>query len=113
MAHVLLGFHNYICADLKTHESSIAAEHGPLGRDDLSVFKFWSKKGTIVERVQRTPSDIFGLPGDHHGVRDLWEAHCARYGLKSVIWTIALMHFSKLLLIFIFTEKTSLLCYNL
>ena len=44
MAHVLLGFHNYICADLKAHESSIATEHGQLGRDNLSVFKFWSEK---------------------------------------------------------------------
>ena len=85
MAHVLLGFHNYMCADLKAHESSIATEHGQLGRDNLSVFKFWSKKGTVVERVLRTLSDIFGPSCDHHGVRGLWEAYCATHGLKSVI----------------------------
>ena len=70
---------------LQYHESSIATEHGQLGRDNLSVFKFSSKKGTVVERVLRTESDIFGPSGDHHGVRDLWEAYCARNGLKSVI----------------------------
>ncbi|XP_045198613.2 uncharacterized protein LOC123552927 [Mercenaria mercenaria] len=85
MAHVLLGFHNYICADLKAQQSSLVAEHGLLGRDNLSVFKFWSKKGTVVERALRTTSDVFGPSGDHHGVRDIWEAHCAKNGLKSVI----------------------------
>jgi hypothetical protein len=33
----------------------------------------------------RTTADIFGPVGDHHGVRDRWEAHCANLGIKSVI----------------------------
>lgn len=85
MAHVLLGFHNYICADLKALEKSLVQEHGPIGRDNLPAFKFWSTKGTVVERLLRTTSDVFGPSGDHHGVRDIWEAHCAKNGLKSEI----------------------------
>ncbi|KAL4219419.1 Piwi-like protein 1 [Mactra antiquata] len=85
MAHVLLGFHRYIGMNFKEHESGIVSEHGPLGRDSLSVFKFWNTKGTVVERTIRTVSEVFGPVGDHHGVRDLWEAYCAANGLKSVI----------------------------
>ncbi|XP_045169684.2 uncharacterized protein LOC123532337 [Mercenaria mercenaria] len=86
MAHVLLGFHNYICGtDLKEHESAITKEHGPLGRDVLPFFKFWSKKGTVLERALRTTSEVFGPAGNHHGVRNSWEAHCAENGVKSVI----------------------------
>ena len=86
MAHVLLGFHNYICGkDLKDHESVMVEEHGPLGRDALQSFKYWSKKGTVLERALRTTSEVFGPSGNHHGVRDSWEAHCAENGIKSVI----------------------------
>ncbi|KAH3790375.1 hypothetical protein DPMN_168574 [Dreissena polymorpha] len=35
MAHVLLGFHNYICADMKSLEKQIVQDSGPLGRDNL------------------------------------------------------------------------------
>ena len=85
MAHVLLGFHRYACNDLKLHETSLVGEKGPLGRDSLPVFKFWRTKGTIVERVLRTTSETFGPVGDHHGLRDRWESHCAMSGIKSVV----------------------------
>ena len=85
MAYILLGVHNYICSDLIAQENFLVPEHGPLGRDRLPVFKFWSKKNTAVERLPRTTSDIFGPSGDHHGVRDMWEAHCSQNGLKSNI----------------------------
>lgn len=48
MAHVLLGFHRYICQDLKDFETTLCAKEGPLGRDQLPVFKFWKTKGAIV-----------------------------------------------------------------
>jgi hypothetical protein len=35
--------------------------------------------------VVKTTSEVFGPAGDHHGVRDLWEAHCADNGVKSLI----------------------------
>ena len=85
MAHVLLGFHKYSCDDLKIMEKSIAETDGPLGRDALPVFKMWSKKGTVLERAIRTTSDIFGPAGDHHGLRDRWEAYCVNRGIKSTI----------------------------
>ena len=85
MAHVLLGFHRYIAMDRKSHESSIVAENGELGCDALPVFKFWRTKGTVVERTIRMVSEVFGPSGDHHGGCDLWEAHCAANGIKSVI----------------------------
>ncbi|XP_045190091.2 uncharacterized protein LOC123547228 [Mercenaria mercenaria] len=84
MAHVLLGFHRYICKDLKDHESKLT-EQEALGRDGLSVFSCWRTKGTVVERVLLTTSDVFGPSGDHHGVRDLWEAYCAANAIKSII----------------------------
>ena len=82
MAHVSLGFHRYICKDHVELEKSLVQENGPLGRDSLPVFKYWSKKGTAVERTLRTVSEGCGPAGDHHGVRDLWEAHCASNGKK-------------------------------
>ena len=85
MAHVLLGFHKYVCTDLKSYEETLSKENGPLGRDALPVFKFWSKKGTVAERVVRTTADTFGPAGDHHGLRDRWEAYCSNKGVKSVI----------------------------
>lgn len=85
MAHVLLGFHRYICKDIVELEKDLVKEKGPLGRDSLPCFKYWSKKNTAVERTLRTVSEVFGPAGDHHGVRDLWEAHCAVSGKKSVI----------------------------
>ena len=85
MAHVLLGFHNYLVPDLKEKEVKIVETGGPLGRDKLPVFKTWSKKQSAVERTVRTSSDTFGPAGDHHGVRDRWEAFCSTNGLKSVI----------------------------
>lgn len=85
MAHMLLGFHKYACDDLKILESNIVQEHGPLGRDTLSIFKFWGNKGTVLERVVRTTSDTFGPAGDHLGLRDRWEAYCSNHEIKSVI----------------------------
>ena len=85
MAHVLLGLHKYASSDLKIMEKEIIEENGPLGRDALSYFKFWAKRGTCVERVARTVSDIFGPAGDHYGLRDKWEAYCAHNGIKTII----------------------------
>lgn len=85
MAHVLLGFHRYVSNDLKEFEAVICSELGKLGRDGLTVFKFWNTKGTAVERTLRTVSEVFGPSGDHHGIRDLWEAYCSANGVKSTI----------------------------
>ena len=65
-------------------EEKITKDNGPIGRDALPAFKFWSKKELVIERVLRA-SDIFGPVGDHHGVRDRWEAHCANLGIKYII----------------------------
>ncbi|KAL3871322.1 hypothetical protein ACJMK2_039329 [Sinanodonta woodiana] len=81
MAYVLLGFHRYICNDIKVLEKSLVDQYGPLGRDSLPIFKFWSKAGTIIERVVRTTSDTFGPAGDHLGLRDRWEAYCTEKGI--------------------------------
>ena len=77
MAHVLLGFHKYICDDLKIFEKDL----GPLGRDELTAFKFWSKTGTVMERVAYSTSETFGPVGNHHGIRDQWEAYCTEKGI--------------------------------
>ncbi|XP_052808198.1 uncharacterized protein LOC128237051 [Mya arenaria] len=84
IAHVLLGFHRYACEDLKHEEKSLAADE-PIGRDQLPFFKNWSKKQPVVERVAYTTSTIFGPAGDHLGLRDRWESHCAAKGIKSLI----------------------------
>ena len=44
MAHVLLGFHSYIANDLKDFENRLTKTHGPLGRHQMEIFKFWGKK---------------------------------------------------------------------
>ena len=85
MAHVLLGFHSYAAKDLKVLETQIAEDLGPLGRDALPVFRFWNRTGTVMERVVRTASDVFGPVGEYIGVRDQWEAHCKAEGIKSII----------------------------
>ncbi|XP_063408128.1 uncharacterized protein LOC134691510 [Mytilus trossulus] len=85
MAHVLLGFHSYVKPELKQLETKLVEVHGPIGRDSLPVFKFWSKKELVIERVLRTTADVFGPVGDHHGVRDRWESHCSSLGIKSLI----------------------------
>ena len=85
MAHVLLGFHNYVKPGMKELETELVQANGPIGRDKLPVFKFWSKKEMVIERVLRTTADVFGPVGDHHGVRDRWEAHCSTSGVKSLI----------------------------
>lgn len=85
MAHVLLGFHRYACCDLKSLENKLINQNGPLGRDALPQFKFWTKKGTSVERVTRTVSETFGPAGDHFGLRDRWEAYCSQKGIKTII----------------------------
>ena len=82
MVHVLLGFHSYVKPEMKKMDERLTKDNGPIGRD---AFKFWSKKELVIERVLRTTADIFGPVGDHHGVRDRWEAHCANLGIKSVI----------------------------
>ncbi|KAH3725616.1 hypothetical protein DPMN_051463 [Dreissena polymorpha] len=64
---------------------NIVSKEGPIGRDSMPVFKNWSKKQTLIERVAKTTSDIFGPAGDHLGVRDKWEAHCSRNGTRSFI----------------------------
>ena len=43
MAHVLLGFHNFLVPDIKEKEMKIVETDGPLGRDKMPVFKTWSK----------------------------------------------------------------------
>ncbi|KAL4238812.1 hypothetical protein ACF0H5_003519 [Mactra antiquata] len=58
---------------------------GPVGRDSLSIFNTWTTSGTVLERVVCTTSENFGPAGDHHGVRDKWEAYCYEWGLKSAI----------------------------
>lgn len=85
MAHVLLGFHKYVADDLKKFEKEFIASEGPVGRDKLPFFKFWSKKQSILERISYTASDIFGPAGDHLGLRDWWDAYCASKGIKSLI----------------------------
>ena len=85
MAHVLLGFHRYVCKDIKDLESGIVSDIGPIGRDELSVFMFWKTKGTVVERLLKTVSDVFGPSSDHHGLCETWEAHCATTGTKLLI----------------------------
>ena len=85
MAHTLLGFNSYTCKEMKSTEQQCVESHGSLGRDSLSQFRFWSTKGTIVERAIRTTSEMFGPVGDHHGVNDLWEADCSAKGRKSII----------------------------
>jgi hypothetical protein len=85
MAHVLLGFHSYVKPEMKKMDERLTKDNGPIGRDALPAFKFWSKKELVIESVLRTTADIFGPVGDHHGVRDRWEAHCANLGIKSVI----------------------------
>ncbi|XP_052282199.1 uncharacterized protein LOC127879423 [Dreissena polymorpha] len=85
MAHVLLGFHRYVCTDIKLLEKELSEVGGPLGRDSLPAFKFWSKGGTVIERVVRTTADTFGPAGEHYGLRDRWEAYCRDNGIKSTI----------------------------
>ncbi|XP_045170683.2 uncharacterized protein LOC123533110 [Mercenaria mercenaria] len=85
MAHVLLGFHNYLSPELKQMEAKLTESNGPIGRDALPVFRSWSKKETFVGRTVRTTSDVFGPAADHHGIRDRWEAYCSTNGIKSRI----------------------------
>ncbi|XP_053381945.1 uncharacterized protein LOC128549357 [Mercenaria mercenaria] len=85
MAHVLLGFHKYACTDVKSVETSLAKESGPLGRDSLPAFKYWRSSGTVVERVVRTTAETFGPAGDHLGLKDRWDADCSQKGVKSVL----------------------------
>ena len=33
----------------------------------------------------KTVSDVFGPSGDHHGLCEIWKAHCAATGTKSLI----------------------------
>ncbi|KAH3725877.1 hypothetical protein DPMN_051730 [Dreissena polymorpha] len=47
MAHVLLGFHRYVCKDMKHVEKEIVAESGPIGSDNLPVFNFGRKQGLL------------------------------------------------------------------
>jgi hypothetical protein len=47
-------------------EEKFTKDNGPIGRDALPAFKFWSKKELVIERVLRTTADIFGPVGDHH-----------------------------------------------
>ena len=85
MAHVLLGFQNYIVPDTKEQEIEIVAKDGPLGRGRMPIFKAWSKKQSATERAVRTASDIFGPAGDHNGLLDRWEAHYSANAIKSLI----------------------------
>lgn len=45
MAHVLLGFHSYVKPEMKKMDERLTKDNGPIGRDALPAFKFWSKKG--------------------------------------------------------------------
>ena len=81
MAHVLLGFHKYICDDLKDREK--------LGRSN------WSTRTWRVTNLQdmeysfrkRCLYNIYvcGPAEDHHGLHDRWEAYCLNRGIKSTI----------------------------
>ena len=82
-AHVLLGFHANSEKELKRQQIELSASQ-PLGRDALPQFNFW-RKDLAASRVVRTTSELFGPVGEHIGVRDLWEAHCAAEGIKSHI----------------------------
>jgi hypothetical protein len=62
-------------------DERLTKDNGPIGRDALPAFKFWSKKELVIERVLRTTADIFGPVGDHHGVRD-------RLGVSTVSKTL-------------------------
>ena len=83
MAHVLLGFHNYSAKSLKAQEKDITETSGKFGRSALPVFKFWKQAASAAERTVRMAAEVFGPVGDHHGVRDRWEAHCSTAGIKS------------------------------
>ncbi|KAH3839779.1 hypothetical protein DPMN_113216 [Dreissena polymorpha] len=80
MAHVLLRFHRYVCTDIKLLEKELSEVGGPLGRDSLPAFKFWSKAGKVIERVVGNTADTFGPAGEHYGLRDRWEAYCRDNG---------------------------------
>ena len=82
-AHVLLGFHANSEKELKRQQIELSASQ-PLGRDALPQFNFW-RKDLAASRVVRTTSELFGPVGEHIGVWDLWEAHCAAQGIKSHI----------------------------
>ena len=82
-AHVLLGFHSGAEKELKKQQVELSSNH-PLGRDSLPQFNFW-RKDLAASRVVRTTSELFGPVGEHTGVRDLWESHCAENGIKSHI----------------------------
>lgn len=85
MAHVLLGFHSYCKPEIKQLETEIVETDGPIGRDNLSVFRTWGKKETFPERAVRTTADVFGPCGEHIGVRDRWDAYTSEKGIKSLI----------------------------
>ena len=61
--NVLRGFHRYtcMCKDIKALESDI-------------VFDVDSNSG---RKIVNTVSDVFAPSDDHHGLREIWEAHCA------------------------------------
>ncbi|XP_076308437.1 uncharacterized protein LOC143223841 [Tachypleus tridentatus] len=80
MAHVLLGCHRNVLGEI----GPVINEKSALGRDQLPQFVNY-RKDCIVERVVQTASDVFGPVGDHLGLRDLWEVHCATLDLKSLI----------------------------
>jgi hypothetical protein len=81
MAHALLGFHSYSKKPIKEMEKEL----GPIGRQALPVFARWRDMSTAVERTCCMMSEVFGPVGDHHGVRDRWEAHCSRHGIKNFV----------------------------
>ena len=83
--HMYCSVSTGIYARIWLNEKDLVKEKGPLGRDSLPCFKYWSKKTAAVERTLRTVSEVFGPAGDHHGVRDFWEVQCTVSGKKSVI----------------------------
>ena len=83
MAHVLLAYHRYAVLALKDQQTEIEST-GKFGRDALPLFRWW-KAEIAVERACRTISDVFGPVGEHYGVRDRWEAHCAANAIKSIV----------------------------
>ena len=83
MAHVLLGFHTNVLAELAVEQRNLQGDV-ELGRDKLAQFQQW-RPDQVAQRVVRTTSDTFGPAGDYLGLRDLWQAHCSHIGIKSKI----------------------------
>jgi len=82
MAHVLLGFHRNVVVEVNALQKVWEKDHGKFGRDKMSYPWRWE---SVILRVPRVASDIFGPVGDYLGMRDVWLQHCSQLGIKSKI----------------------------